>query len=866
MKQLWKRGISLALAGTLCLSMAACGKKSGDSSDGGKSTTNSTSALATELGYGYLSEYHELNVDADYINSNNVSTAGGKLYFASEKYSDDGNYQPLLYCVDPATGETTQIPTPSYDNSGNTSTYVQNVMVTPDASAYWLLTNTYTMDMSYDDSIDGTVSGDAYGTSEETGEVEETRIDAEAAEDTVSGDAYGTGEAQSEAAEAPIDDTVSGDAYGTGETAAAEDSTVYDDAYGDTASSGEPGITYTAAKYDMSGNLISQFAITPDSGSDSFYPMYAVQDKNGDLLFGDDTTVYQYGDDGTLKGTVDLDASWVMNILASGDGTVVISYYPNNDAGSAVLATIENGAVSEPLNITGVTETNTLSYFPGNGSTLMASDGTYLYSIDLTTGTATKLLSWLDSDINSSNMNGIAAPTEDTILVLTTTYHQKSGANTYELGTLTKTPADQLPQRTILTLGAEYLDDTIRNAVIAYNRKSNDYRITLVDYSQYNTEDDYTKSTEQLDRDVISGNCPDIISLSTGHEARYIAKGVLADMSALMDKDDSVSMDQLVSSALQAYTVGGKLYGMPTSFSLQTVLASLKLVGDRTSWTISELGEIIDGLDEGTQVMTYTSQDSFLNMMTYQNLSQFVDFGAATCSFDSDEFKQLLAVSAKLPTQDEIDQALNSDTYGVSNQDEYSMLQSGDLLMTTSYLSGYSYSMKEFYNVCNKDHGIVPIGYPLSSGNGVKLSVSGGLAISAKSKNIDAAWDFVKTMLDDSIQQDLWDFPVTRSALDTLLQDAAQPETYVDENGETQVVESSTYIGDTEYTMEPLTQEQVEDFKSLIDGAFCSGSYDADIMNIISEESAAYFSGDKTADDVAKLIQNRVSIYLGEIS
>ena len=851
MKHLWKRGIALALAGTLCLSMAACGKKGGDSAADGKSTTTaSTSTLATELGYGYLSEYKDLDVNLDYIGSNNISTAGGKLYFAGDVYEDNAN-QTVLYCVDPATGETSQIPTPTFENTDTTSSYVQNVLVAPDASSYWLIVSTYTMDFSYDVTEEGsTVTDDAYAATES-----ETRIDATAEA------------APAEAAEAPADTTVTDDAYGTGDTSAdaATDDTVTDDAYGD-GGSGDSGTKFTAYQYDMSGNVLSQLDLSSIvSDSSSFYPQYAVQDKNGDLYLADDTKIYCIGSDGTVKATIEPNANFIMNMTTTGDGTVVLHYFTNDsDNNTAALSTIENGTLSDPITLTGDQNTSSFSYFPGSGNTLMASDGTYLYSVDLSTGTPTKVLSWLDSDINASNLSGIAAPSDDTILVLTSVYHMQS-ATTYELGILTKTPADQLPKRTILTLGAEYLDDSIRNAVIAYNRKSNDYRITMVNYGQYNTEDDYTKSAEQLDRDVISGNCPDLIFLSTGHEARYISKGALADMSALMEKDSSISTDDLVSSALIPYTSEGKLYGMPYALSMQTLIASAKLVGDRDSWTLSDLSQIIDGLDEGTQIMTYTSQNDFLNIMVSQNMSQFVDFGAATCNFDSDDFKQLLSVAAKLPTQDQLNQAMDSDTMA-SSGDEYSMLQSGDLLMTTTYVSGDSYSLKELYGVYTRDHGMVRIGYPLSSGNGANVTVSGGLAISAKSKNIDAAWDFVKTMLSDDVQQDTWNIPVTKTALDAALQKATVKDSYVDENGETQYYDQSTYIGDTEYTIEPLTQEQVEDFKAYLDGASCGSGYDSDIMSILSEESAAFFSGDKTADDVAKLIQNRVSIYLGEIS
>lgn len=824
-----KRGIAAFLAGTMCLSLAACGKKGGDDSKN-TASGNSTSSLAQELGFGYLSDYHDLDVDVDNINTGNVSTANGKLYFAGDSYdSNTGTSSTNLYCADPATGEITQIPTPELVNNDTTSQYAQCVLVCPDNSGYWMLTNTYTF-ASEGDSLDGgTVTTEAYG---------------EAAAAEPSSSAEETADALS---------------------AEEEGSTVTDDAYVD------PGYTntdsenkYLASKYDMTGNLITEIDLTSAiKDATSFYPQYCAQDASGDLLVASDSEIYCFGADGTVKGNIDVSAQYIFGMFSTGDGTVVISYYADGNDNGSTLATIKDGKVSEPITITGVNNTNYLtSYFAGSGNTLLASDGTYLYSIDLSTGAASKLLSWLDSDINATNLSGVVAPTEDQILVLTSVFHF-NGRPTFDLGTLTKTPADQLPQRTILTLGAEYLDDAIRNAVIDYNRKSDTYRISLVDYSQYNTEDDYTKGTEQLDRDVITGNCPDIVSLSSGHQDKYIAKGALADMSALIDKDETLSMDDLVAAPLRAYTVDGKLYGLPYSFDLQTLIASTKLVGDRTSWTMSDLASVIDGLDDGVSVMSYATQTSFLNQMTYLNLGQFVDYANASCSFDSDAFRQLLEAAKKLPADEDTEDGM---MYAASSDDEYTQLQNGDLLLTTSYISSNSSSLKEFYGVYKEGHGMTVIGYPQDSGNGAMISVSGGLAISAKSANIDAAWDFVKTILSDSVQQDIWGFSVTQKGFDEALQEATQQSYYLDENGEKVYYDDTSYIGGTEYTLPVLTQEQIDDFKSYVDGASISGSYDSDIMDIITEEAGAFFSGDKSADDVVKLIQNRVGIYLGETS
>lgn len=40
---------------------------------------------------------------------------------------------------------------------------------------------------------------------------------------------------------------------------------------------------------------------------------------------------------------------------------------------------------------------------------------------------------------------------------------------------------------------------------------------------------------------------------------------------------------------------------------------------------------------------------------------------------------------------------------------------------------------------------------------------------------------------------------------------------------------------------------------------------DQNIANIINEESGAFFAGQKSAEETARIIQNRVSVYIGEI-
>ena len=60
------------------------------------------------------------------------------------------------------------------------------------------------------------------------------------------------------------------------------------------------------------------------------------------------------------------------------------------------------------------------------------------------------------------------------------------------------------------------------------------------------------------------------------------------------------------------------------------------------------------------------------------------------------------------------------------------------------------------------------------------------------------------------------------------------------------------------------TQEQVDRIVSFVESVNKRGYYNEAISNIISEEAGAYFSGQKSARDVAGVIQSRVQVYVNE--
>ena len=69
-------------------------------------------------------------------------------------------------------------------------------------------------------------------------------------------------------------------------------------------------------------------------------------------------------------------------------------------------------------------------------------------------------------------------------------------------------------------------------------------------------------------------------------------------------------------------------------------------------------------------------------------------------------------------------------------------------------------------------------------------------------------------------------------------------------------------VGDELLTM---SEEEYQIIENVVyNGVFVPDRMNEDIWDIMEEEAAAYFAGDKSAEDVAHIIQSRVGLLLAE--
>lgn len=145
--------------------------------------------------------------------------------------------------------------------------------------------------------------------------------------------------------------------------------------------------------------------------------------------------------------------------------------------------------------------------------------------------------------------------------------------------------------------------------------------------------------------------------------------------------------------------------------------------------------------------------------------------------------------------------------------------------------------------------------------------LTGGLAMTTSCKNKDAAWQFMRVLLTDDYQKNLsWGYPMSQKAFNEKLADAMKQQYTTDENGkQVPVSNGGMSMGDgIQVQFYAITKEEADQIKALINSVDRTANYDQSLTEIISEEAASFFSGDKTVDQVADVIQSRMTIYVNE--
>ena len=829
-----KRILALLLCGVLLLGvLAGCGKKndtggtSGDKTVNGTETKNETDTALTAK-YVYQAQYLELPVKTSYIDASAVS--GSTLFFyaqvqdesyaeaSSDTPADEPVYYPtigklLTYDLDTQTvGETDYVPS----NDENSTTNVMALCAAQDGGV-WLLEQTYTYADAEVSAGDGTA--------------------AEAAEDG-------------------------------------------SDDYGYTSS--ESQVRYRLLRFDADGKQtfeapLDLSAFIEAGGDEHPYLGTLYADSKGYLYASDYQAVMVVDNEGkTVCVLTDENSGSLAQYSADKIGAITYSTASDGTAQSVFkVLDPETKAWGEELPL----PNNAWNIYPGSGDYDLYYDyNGNIYGWKAETDESEKVVDWLACDVDSSNLNSYTILPDGRVFAVGADYNRSTYEQTCELILLTPVDASSVAEKTELTLACMNLDWNLRGQIVKFNRASDKYRIVVKDYSEYNSMNyestaNGTMVTEsgdgltKLNTEIMSGNVPDMILTDSLPVRQYAAKGLLEDLYPYIDAD--MGRDALITPVLNADSEDGKLYELPLSFSVVTATGLESVVGGYTSWTLADLEDALSKLNPDATIFNVdATRANVLAYCLYMNADTFVDWETGTASFDSPEFIDYLNFAAQFPAE------FDYSTFDWNDYVQDSVrMRSGDQLLS---MYGTIYGFDGVYqNFAELGGDLCYIGFPSTSGHdGSSFSVSAPIAITTSCRDKEAAWSFIASALTDEYQGDQYYFPITKSAFDAMAEKAMEKNYEYDENGDILLDENGEPVeaskggfssGDGPMIeIYAMTQEQYDTVKGLIESTNRIMRYDESLMEIINDETGAFFAGEKTAEETAQFIQNRVQLYMAE--
>ena len=502
------------------------------------------------------------------------------------------------------------------------------------------------------------------------------------------------------------------------------------------------------------------------------------------------------------------------------------------------------------------TDLNEFAYYIGGSGggyyDIFEVDSDTVYGWRLAEGKRVKVIDWMSQHLRFTFDSRNIVMAGDDIYCLT------GDSRTVTLIRFIRTDAPPENEKKIITLATASGMERHSYAINHFNETNPNYEIKIKRYSADNIL--------ALHTDIITGNIPDVFLFDSFvfDFDLYAGKNLFADLYEFIDNDPDVSRDDYIANVLNLFETDGKLFSIADSFSIGTVMGRTADVGDGVGWTWDDFNRLMAEKPAGTIPISQSNWamsggDFFVRIHGYM-ISEFVDYYAGLCYYDTPAFIDLLEATKKYYPE--------KSNYSVTEE----AFQEGNPVLLATMLPNFD----NWYSTRLEAHyfgtEISYIGYPTVDGacGSFLWPYYEQFAISADSCVKEGAWQYLKFILTDyqhiAVDQDRFAFPVLLSALNKSAEIAMQEWASDSANNDARIATGRKGYEDSEgYYIRIPTENDIRKIYDIIHSLTVMVKPGSDISQIVHEETAAFFSGQKSAQETAKIIQNRVSLKLMEM-
>ena len=363
-------------------------------------------------------------------------------------------------------------------------------------------------------------------------------------------------------------------------------------------------------------------------------------------------------------------------------------------------------------------------------------------------------------------------------------------------------------------------------------RKNPQFTFVYEDGSKGDTEAFRTRILAEM----VSGEGPDILYVSLEDMEILQEKELLMDLEQVLSPE---SLEQILPGVVQLGTVDGRFVGLASEMDVLTMI-TLKDIWQQDTWSMQDITGLMESgkftglFCQGNGVFAPQAVLKFLVEFGLQDGS-LIDWEKGESLFDSEAFLQILEMTKE---------------YGGDPATDRTYLGVGGC--PAMFTGGGVSTLNELYEQYGDTYYFV--GQPTTGSSGNYLTCAGVVVVNQNTANPEAIAAFLECLLKDEIQY-------ASSVQLKLSVKKVSPK-------EAKIVEVDGEVRASWRGWKLCVKEDgsttLEDYAALLESLVpYPGTYDA-IESIVWEEAAAYINGDKSAQEVVKIVDSRIQLYLDE--
>ena len=554
--------------------------------------------------------------------------------------------------------------------------------------------------------------------------------------------------------------------------------------------------------YDDDGHL-SGFIDLGEQTEGMYGP---VQLNDERYLFWWDDTAYICDQNGLSEQRVFIDGAQIVSVC-SAQGSIYV--YLNHGGilklflmDETTLDIAEYAVFSETAPI-GITR------YGGNYHSLCVNDGYGVYTYLEGENRFEKRFDWAQASINGHDVGYLLFLEDDGVFLCI----DRDTLNVYRIS---KTGQSERERITVGMMG-DYMYG-LPEFIARFNATNKSYYAEIVYYDEYNQD--------ALLVDLGTGNAPDVICMDNAYRIP-LRDDIFTDLLPYLENDGQISRSDFYPHVFDLMLIDGKMLSAISSFNWFTFSVRAADIGDRNTWTIDDAMTMLEEHPDRYLFAGWNTADNMLGWASTCTVPQFVDLDTMTCDFENENFYMILEFCKSAQGR-----IAPRGVYDYDPQILLTFESFQNVIRIGAIKNNYRGEAYRF------------IGFPNHSGNSGNYLAKGmwdlSFSVPLGTENKEAAWSFIRGIYSDAWQAETRCFPIIESALQTRLEEQIKDPGF------------QTTQEDVDYVMDTI--ERIDMFHYP----------DLNISDIIREESMYYISGDKTAEEVASVIQSRVSLLLSE--